>query len=112
MQDNTIVKLTSRHSTAYVHRGRQLIEGRLLFEEILYPICDSIFEISATQLRFLTEIALKSPFLCVNRSPIAYGFSASAKAVRCTVNIAFKELSPGRKKTLHNNEVSVLSRCP
>ena len=30
----------------------------------------SIFEISAVQLPFVTEIAPKSPFLCVNRSPI------------------------------------------
>ena len=43
MQGISIVKLTNRHSTAYVHRGRQLIEGRLLLKEILYPICDSLF---------------------------------------------------------------------
>ena len=34
----------------------------------------SIFEISAVQIRSVTEIALKSPFLCVNRSPSRYGF--------------------------------------
>ena len=34
----------------------------------------STFEISAAQLRSVTESAPKSPFLCVNRSPIRYGF--------------------------------------
>ena len=43
MKGISIVKLTSRHSTAYVHRGMRLIGGRLLFEEILYPICDFLF---------------------------------------------------------------------
>ena len=109
MQGISVVKLTNRHFTAYVHRGRRLIERRLLFEEILYPICDSIFEISAAQLRFLTENALKSPFLCVNRSPIAYGFSAGAKAIRYTVNIAFK-----KGKSFPQGEIkpSVIMRCP
>ena len=40
----------------------------------------SIFEISAVQLRFVTEIALKSLFLCVNRSLIRYGFRSRARA--------------------------------
>jgi len=35
----------------------------------------------AVQLRSLTKIAPKSPFLCVNRSPIRYGFRASTKAI-------------------------------
>ena len=110
MQDISIVKLTSRHSTAYVHRRRRLIGGRLLFEEILYPICDSIFEISATQLRFLTEIALKLPFLCVNRRPTSYGFSAGAKAIRYTVNIAFKK---GKSFPQGERKLSVkVMRCP
>ena len=43
MKGISIVKLTSRHSTAHIHRGRRLMEKRLLFEEILYPICDSLF---------------------------------------------------------------------
>ena len=85
------------------------IEGRLLFEEILYPICDSIFEISATQLRFLTEIPLKSPFFCVNRSPMAYGFSAGARAIRYTVNIAFKK---GKSFPQGEIKLSVIMRCP
>ena len=40
----------------------------------------SIFEISAVQLPFVTEIAPKSPFLCVNRSPIRYGFCVDMKS--------------------------------
>ena len=109
MQGSSMVKLTSRHSTAYVHRGRRLIEGRLSFEEILYPICDSIFEISVTQLRLLTEIALKSPLLCVNRSPIPYGFSAGAKAIRYSVNIAFKK---GKSFPQGEIKLSVIMRFP
>ena len=39
----------------------------------------STFEIGATQLCCVTEIAPKSPFLCVNRSLIRYDFRAGAK---------------------------------
>ena len=106
MQGISIVKLTSRHSTAYVYRERRLIEARLLFEEILYPICDSIFEISATQLRFLTEIAHKSPFLCVNRSPIQYGFM---RFIRYTVNITIKK---GKSFPQGERKLSIIMRCP
>ena len=45
-----------------------------------YPICDAaLFGIVAAQLPFVTEIAPKSPFLCVNRSPIRYIFVAVQK---------------------------------
>jgi len=45
------------------------------------PISDSPFiGIGAARLRFVTEIVPKSPLLCVNRSPIRYGFHAGAKA--------------------------------
>ena len=47
------------------------------------------FEIGAAQLRSVTEIAPKSPFLCVNRSPFRYGFRGDAKAIRYSKNIAF-----------------------
>ena len=40
------------------------------------------FEIGAAQLRHVTEIAPKSPFLHVARSNIQYGFRAGEKAVR------------------------------
>ena len=54
----------------------------------------STFEISAAQLRSVTEIQPKSPFLCVNRSPIRYGFRADAKAFQYSVNIASRKWSP------------------
>ena len=56
-----------------------------------YPICDASHgHIATGQLRFLTEITPKSPFLCrVNsRSPIWYDFRASAKAILYSVNMA------------------------
>ena len=56
-----------------------------------YPICDAPHgEISTGKLRFLTEIAPKSPFLCrVNsRSPIRYDFRASAETILYSVNMA------------------------
>ena len=34
----------------------------------------------------VTEIAPKSPLLCLNRSPIEYGFRACANAMRYSVN--------------------------
>ena len=47
----------------------------------------STLEIGSAQLRFVTEIAPKSPFLCVNRSAIRYGLRAGAKAIQYGVNI-------------------------
>ena len=46
------------------------------------------FEIGAAQLRFVTEIPPKSPFLYVNRSPIWCDFRGGAKAIQYSVNIA------------------------
>ena len=47
-----------------------------------YPICDSplSLEIGAAQIRSVTEIAPKSPFLCVNRNTIRYWFRSGARA--------------------------------
>ena len=42
----------------------------------------------AAQLRFVTETALKSPFLCVNKRPNRYGFRVGARAFRYSVVIA------------------------
>ena len=39
-------------------------------------------EIGAAQLGSVTGLAPKSPFLCVNRSPIQYGFPVGAKAIQ------------------------------
>ena len=48
----------------------------------------STFAIGPVQLRSVTEIALKSPFLCMKRSQYPVWFSASAKVIRYSVNIA------------------------
>ena len=48
----------------------------------------SALEIVAARLRSVTEIVPESPFLCVNKSPIRYGFNAGAKAIRYGMNIA------------------------
>ena len=45
----------------------------------LFKMWLSTLEIGAEQLRFVTEIALKSPFLCVNRCPVQYDFVPSQK---------------------------------
>ena len=50
-------------------------------------------EIGGTQLPDVAEIAPKSRFLCVNRSPIWYGFCAGAKAIWCSVNLSDTWLS-------------------
>ena len=42
----------------------------------------SALEIGAAHFRCVTEMAPKSPFLCVSRSPIRYSFRAGAKAIR------------------------------
>ena len=57
------------------------------------------FVIGTSQLLSETEIAPKSPFLCVNRSPsVQYGFPAGARAIRDSMNIA---LSLTREKCYH-----------
>ena len=48
----------------------------------------STLEIGAAQLRFVAEIAPKSPFFCVNRIPIRCGIPVAAKAILYSVNIA------------------------
>ena len=48
----------------------------------------STFEIGAAQLRSVTEIARKTPFLCANKSPNRYDFQGGAKPIRYSVNIA------------------------
>ena len=58
----------------------------------IYPIWLSTLEIDAAQLRSVTEIAPKSPFLRLNRSPILYSFRAVAKAIRHSVNIFLNSL--------------------
>ena len=48
----------------------------------------STLEIGAAQLRSATEIASKSPLLCVNRSPsVRYDFRVGAKGIQYSVNI-------------------------
>ena len=56
------------------------------------------------QLRSVTEIALKSAFLFVNRSLIRYGFYAGAKALRYSVYITSDRLPDGRQNTPKNLE--------
>ena len=46
----------------------------------------STIEIGAEQIRSVTEIAPKSPFSCVNRIPVRYGFRTDAKAIRHSMN--------------------------
>ena len=50
----------------------------------------STIEIGAEQIRSVREIAPKSPFPCVNRSPSRYGFRTDGKAILNSVNIALK----------------------
>ena len=60
----------------------------------LSDVWQSTSEIGAAQLRSVTEIAPKSPFLRVNRSPIRYGFHIGARAIDC----GFPELPANRKR--------------
>ena len=47
----------------------------------------SALEIRAAQLRSVLETEPKSPFLCMNRNPIWYGFRTGAKAIQYSVNL-------------------------
>ena len=57
-------------------------------QNLVSAMSRSTFEIGAAQLRSVTEIAPKSPFLCVNRSLNRYDFRGGAKTIRHNVNIA------------------------
>ena len=58
-----------------------------------------------------TEIAPKSPFLWVNRSPIRYDFRAGAKAIRYFVNMALKtRRKEGRRRTEWLENASRITR--
>ena len=49
----------------------------------------STLKVEAAQfLSAVTEIARPQPFLCMNGSPIRYGFRGSVKAIRYAVNTA------------------------
>ena len=50
--------------------------------EHLSDMWRSTLGIGAAQLRSVTEIAPESPFLCVKRIPIRYGFRAGVKAIQ------------------------------
>ena len=64
-------------------------------------------EIGAAQLGSVTGLVPKSPFLCVNRSPIQYGFLIGAKAIQYSVNTtSFPGFSP-RVGENPGNEVGV-----
>ena len=47
----------------------------------------STFEIGAAQLCFVTEIAPKSPFLCVNGRPFWYGFRSCARGLELSAKV-------------------------
>ena len=67
-------------------------KGYLALCEQLSDMWLSTLEIGAAQLRSVTEIAPKSPLLCVNRSPIQYALRAGAKVILiflCVIFISF-----------------------
>ena len=68
----------------------------------------STLQIGEAQLHSVTNIAPKSRFLCVNQSPIRYGFRAGAKAICCSVNIALRWCYMGRFVTMI---LSATRRC-
>ena len=57
-------------------------------QNLVSDVLRSSFEIGAAQLCYVTEIAPKSPFLCVNRSPNRYDFRGGTKTIRHNLNIA------------------------
>ena len=68
--------LSERASKRPTERTNKRTNEQMLFVwhcEHLSDMWLSTLEIGSTQLRFVTEIAPKSPFSCENRSPIRYG---------------------------------------
>ena len=67
---------------------------RQLFVPVLFDMWLYTLEICAAQLRSVTEIAPKSPFLHVNRGPIQYGFRAGAtEVIPGAPNVNFRKIS-------------------
>ena len=90
-QHRCITEIALKSSFLYVNRRPIRYGFRAGAKAIRYSvnaclICDFTLENSTAQHRCVTEIALKSSFLCVKRSPIWYGFRAGAKAIRHSVN--------------------------
>ena len=78
-------------SLVFVHTRPDSFSCR--YEKILYngtPIryVHLTLKIDAAQILSVTEIAPKSRFLCMNRSPILYSFRAVAKATLHSVTLA------------------------
>ena len=70
---------------------------RQLFVPVLFDMWLYTLEICAAQLRSVTEIAPKSPFLHVNRGPIQYGFRAGAtEVIPGAPNVNFLKISVGK----------------
>ena len=70
-------------------------------------------EIGAAQIRSVTEIAPTQPFLCMNRSPIRYGFRGGAKAFQYSVNKASASLPQCNLAKRHWEQLlSVLKNLP
>ena len=63
-------------------------------------------KVGAAQLRFVTEIALKSSFLCVKRSPIRYGFRDGAKAIGYTSSVNIGLTAPHQNRQLRSQDKS------
>ena len=69
----------------------------------------STFKIGAAQLRYVTEIAPKSPFLCANRSSIRNSCRVGPKAIQYTVNTARVKATMTMTKT--GTTVQLATHC-
>ena len=70
-------------------RSEYLFTLRQTEAQNLSDMWRSTLEIGAAQLRSVTEISPKSPFSCVNRSPIWYDSRAFLRAILCNENFIF-----------------------
>ena len=86
---NNNVKFKVVFRTLYQIDFRTATKSHPVLYEHLSDMWLSTLEIGAAQLHSVTEIAPKSPFLCVNRIHIRYSFCAGAtEAIRNSVSIA------------------------
>ena len=83
-QLRSVTEIAPKSPFLYVNRSPTRYGSRANAKAILYSVNTirywlSTFEIGEAQFRSVTEIAPKSPFLCVYRSPIRYGLVPAQK---------------------------------
>ena len=76
----------------------------------LSDIWRNTLKVGAAEFHSVTEIAPKSPFLCVNRSLIRYGFRAGARTIRYTNSVNITLTVPHQNRLVRSQDKSSITK--